>query len=189
MKCGSYLSALIVLGMSLSGSPAASSEIFTWIDDDGVVHFSDGPPADDGTYSKLHVNASNPPDYDPANDPNSIANQAKRMNRKWTALAKAREERLAERREQPDRYAQNLPPRYDGWRYDYWPRYRPPLYPVRPPPEQRRTVRHQVEALDTLNLTGPRPHSINSGAHHARVTSSSHFRSAVAKPPPRPTPR
>jgi len=180
-----YLSTLLIFAVTLWSSTAASTDIFKWVDEDGLVHFSDNPPANAEDVKTLHLNNSNPPDYDPADDPYSITNQSKRMNEKWTQLTKERGERAAERREQVELYARYAPSHYYGWRYGYRPGYYPPTYPVRPPPHQFRTVRRQVQALDTLNLSGPRPYSINSGAHAARVESSNNFLSSVPKPAPR----
>lgn len=189
MHRGKYLSAPFIVMTALWCQSAASADIYKWVDDDGVVHFSDTRPDDGADVQTLQVNASNPAGYDSAEDPYSIANQAKRMNDKWSELADEREKREEKRREQARQYVQYQPPRYDGWRYDYWPGYYAPTYPVRPSPRQLRTISRQVTAMDTLNLTGSRPHSINSGAHNARVQSSNNFLSAVPKPAPRPMPR
>ena len=158
---------------------ANASDIYQWVDEDGVTHFSDTPPEDGAASRTLHLNATNPPDYDPTADPYSIANQAKRMNKKWSELADEKERRREEaaRRPQPYHYARQ----YDGWRYSYWPGYHAP---ARPPAPRFRTVRRQANALDTLELTGPRPYSINSSAHRARVESSRSFLEAAARPPP-----
>lgn len=185
MHRGKYLSAILVMTVTFWSPPAASADIYQWIDDDGVVHFSDTRPNTDAAVKTLQVNTSNPPGYDPTEDPYSIANQAKRMNARWSELAEEREEREEQRRESARQYAQNRPPRYDGWRYSYWPGYYTPVRPVQPPPRQLRTINRQVSAMESLNLSGPRPHSINSGAHHARVESRNNFLSSVTNPAPR----
>ncbi len=177
------LSATLLLGFALAAGPAAATEIFQWVDENGVTHFSDTPPGDSREARSLHLNASTPADYDPATDPYSIANQAKRMNAKWSELQEKKEKRAEKRREAVQRYY--YAPRYDGWRYSYWPGYYAPLRPVQPSPDPFRTVRRQANALDTLNLSGPRPYSINSGAHAARVASSMNFLQAVSRPAPR----
>ena len=171
-------------------SPARASEIFTWTDEDGVVHFSDSRPADLDDVGTLTINDRNPPGYDPQEDPYSIRNQAKRINDTWTELEKAREEREEKRREEMARQPASQP-YYDPY-YRYWDfRHYPPVRPPRPLPRPGRTVVRQVRALDELNLAGQRPYSINSSAHHARVESSADFLSAVpaAGPRPRPLPR
>ena len=167
------LASLLMIGV------ANASEIYQWVDEDGVTHFSDTPPADGAAARALHVSATNPPDYDPTTDPYSIANQAKRMNEKWSELAEEKERRREESARRPQPYY--YPRQHDGWRYSYWPGYRAP---ARPPAYQFRTVRRQANALDTLRLTGPRPYSINSGAHRARVQSSRKFLEAATRPGP-----
>ena len=181
----------MTLSLILMVGTADAAEIYQWVDEEGVTHFSDTPP-DNGTAAEsLHVNSTNPPGYDPETDPYSIANQAKRMNEKWSELAEEKERRAERRREEA---ARRPPPyyysqRYDGWRYSHWPGYYAPSQPAQPPANQFRTVRRQATALETLELTGPRPYSINSSAHHARVQSSSNFLQSVSRPAPRPTPR
>lgn len=167
---------------------ASASDIYRWVDEDGVVHFSDTAPADDRDAERLRLNGSNPPDYDPVDDPYSIRNQAKRIGETWSRLEEQLEERREKRREQAERqpvvvYEPYYP--YRNYRPGYFVPRRPGHRPVPPGP----TVRRQVAALDELQLTGPRPHSINSGGHHERVSSSESFLESVRRPaPPRPTP-
>ena len=171
----------------ISTDPGHASDIFTWTDEDGVVHFSDSRPASLDDVATLHISDRNPPDYDPENDPYSIRNQAKRINETWTELEKAREEREEKRREDIARRPSSQPYYDPYYRFrDY--RHYPPVRPPRPLPRPGRTVLRQVRALDELELSGQRPHSINSSAHHARVESSADFLSAVPKPGPRPRP-
>jgi hypothetical protein len=167
---------------------ANASDIYRWVDGDGVVHFSDTAPVENDEVERLRVNNSNPPGYDPADDPYSIRNQAERMGETWSRLEERREERKEERRKEAARQPVVVYEPYYPYRY-----YRPGYFvpgrqghrPVRPGP----TVRRQVAALDELQLTGPRPHSINSGGHHERVSSSANFLDSVRGPaPPRPTP-
>lgn len=169
-------------------SKAMASDIYRWVDDDGVVHFSDTAPADETNVERLRVNSANPTDYDPADDPYSIRKQAERIGEIWSRLEERREKRREKRREAAERQ-----PIY-AYQPDYPYRYYPPGYyvpgrpghrPVRPGP----TIRRQVSALDELRLSGPRPYSINSTAHYQRVSSSAGFLDSVRRPaPPRPVP-
>ena len=188
MKRDTFLSATVLLALLLS-TGARAADVFRWVDANGVTHYSDTPPKDGEEVQSLRVNDSNPPGYDPADDPYSIVNQAKRMNEKWSALAKEKEERAAERQESTRYVVHHAPEYHDGWRYSYWPGYYAPVQPVRPMPRQLPTIRRQAGALDALKLTGPRPHSINSGAHAARVESSSTFLQTLTAPVPHPAPR
>ena len=157
-----------------------ATEIYKWVDEEGVVHFSDTKPADAASVESLRVHQSNAPEYDPADDPYSIHNQAKRVGETWERLEKDREARREKRREealrQPTYVYQPYDPYYTGYRYPYFrPGIRPPMWPAHRPVRPGPTIRRQATALDALGLTGPRPHSINSGAHHARLTRSANF--------------
>lgn len=189
MRNGKHLSAAILIIGTFVSLHARATDIYRWVDDEGIVHFSDTRPGDDSGVRTLQVHSSNPPGYDPSEDPYSVANQAKRVNDKWSELADEREKREEKRREQAQQYVQNEPPRYDGLHRVYWPGYYAPMYPSRPSLRQLKTISRQVTAMDSLNLTGPRPHSINSGAHNSRVQSSNNFLSAVSKTAPRLMPR
>ena len=181
---------LVIAPMFAAGAHAG--EIYKWLDDDGVVHYSDTKPADESNVELLVVGKTNPPGYDPADDPYSIANQAERIGETWSRLEDEKEARRKKRREEsarPPAYAYRpYDPYYDRYRYPHYrPGWHPPAHPGYRPP-QGPTIRRQVTALDTLGLTGARPHSINSGRHHARVESSASFLDTVRNAPPRPVP-
>lgn len=171
MSCLPNPKATVVL-LTLTWTAAAhASEIYQWADDDGVPQFSDTRPEDDVVVITLYVRDTNPPDYDPATDPYSVHNQAERTNATWAELEKAREEREQKRREEAERYARfSLP--HDPYDHYLPLAYYSPVYPGRFPRHQRRIIERQVHALETLGLTGPRPNSINSGRHDARVQRS-----------------
>ena len=65
-----------------------ATEIYKWVDEAGVVHFSDTKPADVASVESLRVNQTNAPEYNPADDPYSIRNQAKRVGETWQRLEK-----------------------------------------------------------------------------------------------------
>lgn len=87
------LSAALCAAIAL---PAAAYEIYTWVDEDGVVHYSQWAPEDtDAEVAKLDFEPTNPLGYDPAEDDYSIENQAERIGEQWRAIAEekaAREE-------------------------------------------------------------------------------------------------
>ena len=115
----------LVLGGLAPGNAATADEIFRWVDDEGIVHFSQwAPPEDSDNVASLIVHSTNPPDYDPANDPYSISNQAERTNAAWQALAARREDRREKRLDVEQRERQ------DGERYEYqaYPYYSPPIF-------------------------------------------------------------
>lgn len=78
-------------------STANAADIFKWVDEDGVTHFSQTPP-ESGTQSQtLEMPVFPPPAQNPADDYYSIANQAKRLETSRLAIEKNRfEQRLAE---------------------------------------------------------------------------------------------
>jgi hypothetical protein len=164
--------AKILLVSSILASPSFASEIFYWVDEDGVRNFSDWAPEDSNIeVSKLVLSNSNPPGYDPNEDQNSVLEQAERTNDRWAELKEKKEERRKQRLEQ-ERIPQYVD--YDYYEYPYY--YRPGYYfqPVRPPGFGHRgpfkTQKRQLTALDQLGLLArPRPHSINSSAHLARI--------------------
>ncbi|MDX1405279.1 MAG: DUF4124 domain-containing protein [Woeseiaceae bacterium] len=175
----------IGLSLTLSASPTFASEIFHWVDEDGIVNFSDWAPKNANVeVSKLQVRNSNPPGYDPHEDENSVLEQAERINDRWSDLQEQRDERRKQQQQAADRYQV---PRYPEYDYPYYYRsgyYFPPIHRPgfgHPPPF--RTKLRQAVLLDKLGLLErPRPHSINSSAHLARVNAgksvSSGMRSA-----------
>ncbi len=153
-------------------SSSSGGEIFHWVDEDGVLTFSDWAPADNTVeVSKLVVSNSNPPGYDPNEDQNSVLEQAERTNARWAELKEQKEERRKQREERAERvqipqYVEYDYPYYYGPGYYYQPIQRPG-FGHRPP---FRVKKRQLFALDQLGLLDrPRPHSINSSAHLARI--------------------
>ena len=188
--------AITFLVALLAGIPAGATEIYRWVDEDGVVHFSDTKPADEEV-NVLYVGSTNPPGYEPAEDPYSIRNQADRINLTWSRLEDERDKRREVRREQAARRPLTVYAPYDpyddAYHYSYYrpgfrPPFRPPHRPDNRPVRPLPVIRGQVTAMDELGLTGPRPHSINSGRHLARVESSADFLDLARNPPPRAVP-
>jgi len=182
-----HLPMLTIMMLAMSG--AGATEIFQWIDDEGVVHFSDTRPESDVAVKALHVNKSTPADYDPQDDPYSILNQAARMNRSWAELEKIRDERAEKRREEAERNRRYVELYEPDFYYQRPGRYfwNSGRYPPTIRPPQNRVTRQQAYALQQTGLDGRRPNSINSGTHHARVQRSQAL--PLVGPPPRPAPR
>jgi hypothetical protein len=163
--------ATVCLIFFISGDPAASSEIFHWVDEDGVLNFSDWAPENsDVEVAKLVVSNSNPPGYDPNEDQSSILEQAERMNDRWSELKERQEDRRKQRLEFEEQQRRLHPvayeyPYYNDPYFYYRPGNRPGFGHRRP----FKVAKRQFAVLDHLGLTGPRPHSINSSAHLARI--------------------
>ena len=158
-------------GLAVSANAA---EIYRWVDEDGVVHFSDARPRDDASVITLRLEDTNAEDYDPATDPYSVLNQAARISRSRIDTELARSERAQQARE-PAGDEEFYPPYTD---YDYAYGYRRPLAYVVPlpfrraPTHQPGAARRQQSALEQTGLSAQRPQSINSGVHRARVERS-----------------
>ena len=133
------ISRIFLVPVFLFATSGWAGEIYKWVDEDGVVHFSDTKPADDTEVESLYLGKTNPPDYDPSKDPYSITNQAERIGETWSRLEEEREARLEKRREDAQRLPayvyQPYDPYYERYRYPYYrPGLRPPSYPGHRPP-------------------------------------------------------
>ena len=151
-------------------SPALAGDIYRWVDEEGVVHYSDTRPHDEVPVEVVEIDASQSPDYNPAEDPYSILNQASRTHEIWLDYEAVRQARAQERLDAMADSPRPFPPAYQSY-YEY---STYPYYSISPAPADYRPGyrREQLHALDTLDLVGPRPQSINSGTHQDRVTRS-----------------
>jgi hypothetical protein len=147
-----------VMSMLLAGfvaafvpGTAAAVEIFRWVDENGVVHFSDSPPPEHDTgVDVLSVNGAQPESYDPEADIFNVEAQAERMQALREEREEARKARLERQRQEAARQPV-VQPRDDNrgfpvyWNHNIWPRPphrpRPPVRPEqpieRPPPTMR----------------------------------------------------
>jgi len=161
----------VLLGFALviaaRPGPVRAAEAFRWIGDDGTVHFSDAPPADDTIEVTRLQLVDSATDYDPVTDPYSILNQARRIHETWQDVAARRPQRTAP----PAATAAADAGRPAPYRVSGGLIY-PALPPDRPPYRPSGLARQQARALDALDLTGERPYSINAGAHSERVQRS-----------------
>lgn len=164
------LAVALLAGTLVLVTPSLATEVYRWVDEDGVIHFSDTEP-DRGDVEILELAERNPPDYDPASDPYSILNQAER-----TAEMLARAEKKSGEREERGRRAESgfdvdgrrRAPYLYGLRNSW---FAPPFFPPQRP-GQRPAFRQQWQALEQAGLNQPRPASINSGEHASRVARS-----------------
>jgi len=176
--CTRYAFTITCLISLIIGNPAFGSEIFHWVDEDGVRHFSQWAPENSSAeVSKLVVRNFNPPGYDPNEDQNSILVQAERMNIRWADLKERQAERRQQRFELAEQQRSQPPSPYD---YDYFNVSRSYYRPIHPHRFGHRRAlklqKHQLVVLDQLGLRGGRrPHSINSSAHLARINAGKAF--------------
>lgn len=184
-------SILLAAVVAAWAAPAArADEIFHWVDEDGSVHYSDQKPSHDAPVTVIEIEVAPATSYNPEDDPYSILNQAARTHERWLDLEAARQAR-AEARGETVVYRDVSEAAYDD-DYDSYLEYGTwyPYYAYRPGNDSDYRPgmgRQQIYALDTLDLLGPRPSSINSGIHQDRVTRSQFL--PLVPPPPRPEPR
>jgi len=124
----------------LAAGPACATEVYRWVDADGVVHFSQTAPAPtvEGV-SRETVAGDAPPESGPDRDIYDVAGQQARMQ----ALHAEREAQRAERRRRAQQAAAQRPavdePREHGYPV-YWAPPGRPRPPVRPTPPIERPV-------------------------------------------------
>lgn len=141
MKDSYFLSAILCLAAS---APLAATEVYHWVDENGVPNFSqNAPPGVTTAVSVLNVEDAPPPGYDPEEDRYDVARQAERMKAMREAMEERRKARDEYRRtaaaqpvvqyREPYGYARPL-----YWRPPYYPA--PPVRPEPPAPEPYRTA-------------------------------------------------
>jgi hypothetical protein len=128
---------LVLLGLGFLSATTAAQEVYRWVDENGVVHFSQtAPAADTQGVDRLQLEASRPADYDPEEDRYNVAEQAERMQAYREQLAAEREahrERAA--REAVRQPAAVYPEQSIGTAVPPWWWDRPPNRPRPPRPE------------------------------------------------------
>jgi hypothetical protein len=134
MKPTGFVLFFLVLLASIS-MPVLATEVYHWVDEDGVSHYSQSAPgADVAGVSKMTLEDTTPPDYDPEEDRYGVEAQAERM-------ALLREE-MAEKREAQREREHNAPQQpvvqyQQPYQYGNSPFWQPPYYPSPPlRPEQ-----------------------------------------------------
>ncbi len=129
-----------LIGGALTALAAGAEQVYRWVDDNGITHFSQQPPPPG--VSGLSVNeipASQPPAVDPAADYWSITNQVQRLEASRVALEQRRIEQkklrieMAEAQRRQAEAAQDYAEPYErtliypayGYRYSYYPHVYP----------------------------------------------------------------
>lgn len=166
----------IVCGLSvlmlLTSATVLAGDVYHWVDEDGVAHYSQWPPQEgEQETTRIGLSRSGMGDYDPTEDPYSVLNQAQRIHAFWTQLRQRRE---AEQQEKAERVASSIPPYREHDPYIVHRVYAPYYLPVRPDRYRGRKIRrNQLRRLDeTGYFDARRPYSINSSMHRARVQAS-----------------
>lgn len=130
---GKKMFVLLLAGL-LSG-PAAATEIYKWVDENGVTHFSQtAPDPSVSGVSQQKLRDTTPSDYDPEQDIYGVEAQAERMQQMREEMDEKRQARL-EREREAQRQQQVI---YRDREYHGYPIYRPgwnyPEHPVLPTP-------------------------------------------------------
>jgi hypothetical protein len=140
-------------------TPAMAQEVYRWVDENGVVNFSDTAPlAADANVNTLILEDTAPKHYDPEEDIYNVAAQAERMQALREEMEQEREARRERQRNelrQPDtQYPQGV--RY-GYPYLYPGYGRPPGRPPGKPPTGGRPPRPEPYETSTLRPQGQAP--------------------------------
>jgi len=149
----------MALSLLAGGAPAVAGEVYRWVDENGVVNFSDTAPGGAETRAevdRMELPDASPGDHDPEEDIYNVAAQAERMQALRDEMEKEREARREQQRRAPQQPAARYP---DDVNYGYPYRYpaygRPPLRPGRPPAKP--PARPVPEPYDTSTLRPLRP--------------------------------
>jgi hypothetical protein len=124
----------------LASMPALATEVYHWVDENGVSHYTQSaPPADVNGVKKVILQDTTPSDYDPEEDRYGVEAQAERMASLREEMAEKREaqrERQRNAAQQPVvQYQQPYPYGYSSfWQPPYYPRPPQPVQPIAPAP-------------------------------------------------------
>ena len=141
---------LIALSLICWVGSATAQEVYRWVDENGVVNFSDTAPAAAANLNTVDLEDTTPRNYDPEEDLYNVAAQAERMQ----ALREQMEKDREARRQQQASAAKQPAPQYQrsvnyGYPYGYPVRPRPPIEPPIEPPPTR------PEPYETSTLVPP----------------------------------
>ncbi len=114
----------------LASMPVLAAEVYHWVDENGVSHYTQSaPPADVNGVKKVILQDTTPSDYDPEEDRYGVEAQAERMASLREEMAEKRE---AQRERQRNAVQQPVVQYQQPYPYGYSPFWRPPYYPSPP---------------------------------------------------------
>ncbi len=135
---------ILVAWLISTGTDLFAQEIYRWVDENGVVNFSENaPPGETAEVRKIVLEKSNPADHDPEEDVFNIEATSERMQAYREDMAKRREARLeSQRNASQQQVVQYREPRRYGSPLYWYPPYRPqpPIEPQPPVAEPYPTV-------------------------------------------------
>ena len=111
------VAAIFLLAIA-AGMPLHAAEIYKWVDENGVVHFSDNPPPPENQAAeKIAVEDSRPSDWDPEQDIYGVEEQAARMQAMREDMETKRQDRLERQRQQAAMQPQPQPREQERYGY------------------------------------------------------------------------
>ena len=86
--------ATVALVTTLLPARVGALEIYTWVDEHGVIHYSESAPEEPVAtpVETLHIASANYPAYDPDDYYWSILNQAERIGEQWSTIQEEKAE-------------------------------------------------------------------------------------------------
>jgi len=152
------LQIFMALGLLAAAVPVEAAEVYRWVDENGVVNFSDTAPGKAETRAdvqRMELPEAAPKDRDPGQDIYNVAAQAERMQALRDEMEREREARREQQRRAPQQPAVQNPGAVNyGFPFSFPAYGRPPLRPGRPP--ARPPERPVPEPYDTSTLRPPR---------------------------------
>jgi len=131
--CNSRGIVFLTLLATLALTGASASEIYHWVDKDGVAHYSQFPPPEDtADVSKKKLEAQALPGNSPTEDVYNVKEHERRMAQ-WRKERDQRRQDAREEKSQPQPPPVRYPEPYNGFSRSFW---YPPIYhrpPYRPP--------------------------------------------------------
>jgi hypothetical protein len=126
---------LLILTVTFSHSFVSAYDVYHWVDEKGVAHYSQNKPPDSvDDVRKLQLEDTAPTDFDPEEDRYGVEQQAERMAGLRDEMQKRREEARERQRTAPQPPLVIYQQHYQPYSNRLW---LPPLYPwppVRPEP-------------------------------------------------------
>ncbi len=85
---------LVFIGTALAGPAVMADQIYHWVDEQGINHYSQSPPPEAASpVETLEVDGSQPDSYDPNEDRYNVAAQAEAMQALRDEMAESRKNR------------------------------------------------------------------------------------------------
>ena len=149
-KCKVFLSCVLLISVS---GPLPAVEVYTWVDANGVVHFSQWAPAEPVADLTIQsVDGARPPNSSADEDVYAVSSTAEQTQAVWDDIAQRREERRVQRQSRADTVQQ---PYAQAQEYVFFPYQYPKQY-YRPPNKSPRPRVQPLADAPTVPFRRPR---------------------------------